>query len=368
VKGYVWTTVLVAAGTALAFFVLIRGPANLPDVAMLYLLIIMMVAAWWGRGPSLLAATLSVAAYDFFFVPPRFTFAVSDVRHVATFITMFVVGVIISNLTLRVRRQAEEHARLGDEARVAAERARTEEMRSSILSAISHDVRTPLAAITGAATTLRASTGTLERDQQADLLDTIVEEATRLERLVANLLQLTRLESGTIHLKRDWVPIEEIVGGALTRLEDELAGRAVEIALPADLPLVSADPVLLEQVFINLFENAAKYAPGSPIDVRAFARDGRVEVEVADRGPGLPAGAEARIFEKFFRAPPIPAAGAGLGLAISRGIVEAHGGRVSAENREGGGAVFRVMLPAGTSAPPLPEEPQSGSTEVEPAA
>jgi two-component system sensor histidine kinase KdpD len=254
---------------------------------------------------------------------------------------------------------AFERARLADAAKAAALRAKTEEMRSSLLSAVSHDLRTPLGAITGAATTLRDDAGTMEPRERAELLETICEEADRLERLVRNLLDMTRLESGTLEVKREWVPLEEIVGAALNRLEAQLAGRPIRTKLSPELPLVSADPVLLEQVFINLLENARKHTPsGTPIEIGARAGSSMTIIDVADRGPGLPQGSESRVFERFFRAGSTRVPGAGLGLAICRGIVEAHGGTITAENRDGGGALFRMVLPRVGEAPAVP--PDSG--------
>jgi two-component system sensor histidine kinase KdpD len=338
---YPFTAGLVGLITAAAF--LARSLLDPADMVMLYLLVVMVAAVYWGRGPAIFASVLSVATYNFFFVPPIFTFAVSQASHVITFAVMFTVGLLISGLTERIRR--EEH------------RARTEEMRSSLLSAVSHDLRTPLAAITGAATTLRDRAASVEPAQGRELLETICEEAERLERLVVNLLDMTRLESGTIEVKREWVPLEEIVGSALSRLEPQLAARTVRTELPADLPLLSVDPVLLGQVFVNLLENAVKHTPAdSPIEIAARARAGDVEIEVADRGPGLPAGVEAQVFEKFFRARREAGSGVGLGLAICRGVVEAHRGRIVAEQRPGGGATFRITLPVPAPAPLPPQD------------
>src|SRR5262245_6976380 len=205
-----------------------------PDLVLLYLLVVVIAGARFGRGPSLVAAALSVLAFDFFLVPPYFTFMVSEKRYVLTFAIMLIVSLVTSGLSHRVT---------------------TEERRSSLLSALSHDLRTPLAAITGAATTLRDESAAIDDGQRRELLDTICEEADRLERLVRNLLDMTRLESGAIAVKRQWMPLEEIVGSALTRLETQLQGRPVRTDLPDDLPLVAADAVLLEQVFVNLLEN-----------------------------------------------------------------------------------------------------------------
>jgi two-component system sensor histidine kinase KdpD len=227
-------------------------------------------------------------------------------------------------------------------------------MRSSLLSAVSHDLRTPLAAITGAATSLRDD-ARLSGATRDDLVASICGEAERLERLVTNLLDMTRLESGSLSLHRDWVPLEEIVGSALTRLEDRLADRKVNVDLPADLPLLFVDPVVFEQLFVNLLENASKYTPaGTPIEVRARQERETVRIDVSDSGPGLPPGSEERIFEKFQRGPHPGTSGAGLGLAICRGIAEAHGGSIRAENRSAGGATFHITLPSGGQPPPVP--------------
>ncbi|MEW5738535.1 MAG: sensor histidine kinase KdpD [Myxococcota bacterium] len=249
-----------------------------------------------------------------------------------------------------------ERFQLAEDARAAALRARTEELRSSLLSAVSHDLRTPLAVVTGSATALRDD-GSLDASTRAQLLDTICDEAERLERLVRNLLDMTRVQAGALTVKREWVPLEELIGSARSRLSRQLAGRAVHVSLPDNVPLVSVDPVLFEQVLLNLFENALKYTPpGSPIDVLARVMPDVIELEVADRGPGFdPADAE-RLFEKFYRGAHLGTSGAGLGLAVCRGIVEAHGGRITAQLREGGGARFVITLPVVGTPPPVPPE------------
>jgi two-component system sensor histidine kinase KdpD len=228
-------------------------------------------------------------------------------------------------------------------ARVAAE---TERTRSALLSAVSHDVRTPLASIAGAASALTARTG-LDEPARAELVETIREEAERLSRLIGDLLDLTRLESGDLTVKKEPYPLEEIVDSALQRLEDVLADRPLERTQPEDVLLAPVDPVLLEQVLVNLLENAAKYTPArTPIEVHLSRADGSAVIEVADRGPGLPPGEEARVFERFYRAADSQRSrGTGLGLTICEAIVHAHQGRVTAENRSEGGARFRVSLP-----------------------
>lgn len=487
---YLASTALV--GVTLAIAGALHVWLSLPDPEMLFLLTVMVAAAFFGRGPSLFTAGLGVAAYDFFFVPPVLAFTVADHRYLLTFATMFVVGFVISEFAGRVKRQerdargreertavlysltkelssakfeaqiaevacrhaadvfaahavvlkaapdgslvtlgrswpgtsleakelevarwAMEHLELAglgtdtlpgsssicaplrsgstvsgvlglltferralraeqrafldvfcrqvaialervqfaEEARVAAVRAKTEEMRSSLLSAVSHDLRTPLASITGAASSMREdphlSTATRE-----DLVTSICEEAERLERLVANLLDMTRLESGAVSLKRDWVPLDEIVGSVLTRLEVRLSQRRVQVHLPSEVTLIHVDPVLVEQLMLNVLENACKYTPeGTPIDVTATQERESVVIELRDYGAGLPAGYEERLFEKFHRGSHKGISGAGLGLAICRAIADAHGGSIRAENAPGGGAIFRIEVPVGATPP-----------------
>jgi two-component system sensor histidine kinase KdpD len=228
-------------------------------------------------------------------------------------------------------------------------RAETERLRNMLLSSISHDLRTPLAAITGAASSLLEGADLLDAAASHELKETIYEEADRLTRLVTNLLDMTRLEAG-VQARKEWHALEDVLSAALSRLERRLHGRPVIARLPEDLPLVPLDDVLIEQVFINLIENALKYTPpGSPLEVTARAGDDEVTVEIADDGPGLAPGDEERAFEKFYRGSVAGAGGAGLGLAICRGIVLAHGGRIWAENRPRGGAVFRFTLPIDAS-------------------
>jgi two-component system sensor histidine kinase KdpD len=247
---------------------------------------------------------------------------------------------------------AMERSRIAAEAREAKLRVETEQMRNSLLSAVSHDLRTPLASITGAASGLLSHGNQLDPVTQRELLESIEQEAQRLSRLVNNLLEMTRLESGAVEVRRDWHSLEEIAGAAFHRLEPTLGKRPIRVDMPAELPLVSVDDVLIEQVFVNLLENAAKYTPeGSEIVVTAIAQGGDVIIEVGDRGPGFAPGDEKRVWEKFYRGPVQGVRGVGLGLAICRAIVMAHGGKIEAENRPGGGALFRVILPTGGQPP-----------------
>ncbi|MFT3841935.1 MAG: DUF4118 domain-containing protein [Myxococcaceae bacterium] len=485
---YLWAAVLVALATAALR--LLAPRFELPDVVMAYLLAIMVTAVRFGRGPSIVAAGMSVAAFDFFFIPPYFSFAVTDFKHVFTFAMMFAVGLVVSTLTEQLRREetrakdreartgvlyalsrelssardeseaakvlathaaalfgtgagvvlarepavlaatagslafeaaeqeetarvltlpsgagvstarygtsrttcvplrsaektlgvlalsprappadaetselletfvrqgalALERAKLAEDAKAAALRVRTEQMKNSLLSAVSHDLRTPLAAITGAATTLRDGAARMPEKDRAELIDAICEEAARLERQVGNLLEMTRLESGAVQPKREWVLLEEVAGSALDRLDSKLGAREIKVEMASEL--VFADPVLLEQVFINLLDNAAKYTPATAaITVRARFTGAMVEVEVSDRGPGLPSQELGQVFDKFFRGqhPEVP--GVGLGLAICKAIVEIHGGTLRVQNLDGGGASFTFTLPQPAQKPALP--------------
>ncbi len=505
--GPLWALAAVGASTGICWAT--REWLTLADQAMIYLLGVLAAAARLSRRDAVLAAAASVAALDFFFVPPYFTFAVADVRYLATFGVLLVTGLVVSGFAARVRRQAEtardrerrtadlyvlsrtlaaetepraiagtaahhvaralsvetaiwragpggdlavlaggetslaasERERavarwvldngrpaghgtdtlpgtaglylplggrggvhgvlgvalggraapltpserqlletLGTVAAVALERAslaeaaeearlavETERTRSTLLAGLSHDLRTPLASISGAAGALLESGDALPVPARQELLLSVRDQADRLGRLVADLLDLTRIEAGGFVVQKEWYPLEEVVASALDRARPRLAGRRVDLAMPTEVLLVSVDGVLLEQVVVNLLENAAKHTPpGTPVEVRVRLEPREVHVEVLDRGPGIPAGEEKRIFERFHRLPgSAHVEGSGLGLALCRAIVNAHGGRITAENRPGGGALFRVVLPRDAE-PVLPEEPQEPDAEPAP--
>jgi two-component system sensor histidine kinase KdpD len=242
---------------------------------------------------------------------------------------------------------ALERARLAEQGRRSEVQIQAERSRNALLSSVSHDLRTPLGAIEGAATALADRWRELPAETRDQLLATVLEESRRMTRLVGNLLEMVRLESGAVAVRREPVPAEEMIGAALQRLGSALEGRTVTTDLPPDLPLVPVDPVLIEQVLVNLVENALRYTPvGTPLQLGASVRDEMLTIDIADRGPGIPAEDAERIFDKFARLPGGEhAGGVGLGLAICRGIVEAHGGRIWVEPREGGGARFRFTLP-----------------------
>ena len=234
----------------------------------------------------------------------------------------------------------------------------SERLRTALLSSLSHDLRTPLAGIEGAASSLLES-GKLEPAEREDFARDILAESRRMNRLVGNLLDMVRVESGTLALRKEWIPLEEPVGVALLRLDEKLHGRTVQVHLPEDLPFVPMDELLIEQVLINLLENTIRYTPpGSPVTISARAAGNAVEVDVADHGPGIPAGQEETVFQKFYRGSSRETGagqGAGLGLAICRGIIRAHGGIMCALPAPSG-AVFRFTLPLDGAPPPAPRE------------
>jgi two-component system sensor histidine kinase KdpD len=250
---------------------------------------------------------------------------------------------------------ALERATLAEESRRAWERVEAEFLRNTLLSGVSHDLRTPLATIAGAASSLADPEG-LAEPARRELAREIVSESDRMERLITNLLNITRLESGGFTLHKEWHPLAEILGSALTHLKRRLAGHSLTTRLPPDLPMVHVDAIALEEVLSNLLDNASAYTPpGTPIEITASGTQEDVVVDVADRGLGL--SDPSRVFEKFYRGNGSARGGAGLGLAICKGIIELHGGTITAMNRPDGGSMFRIKLPIGGTPPPVPAEP-----------
>jgi two-component system sensor histidine kinase KdpD len=342
--GYLGAAALVVGTTAIGAAT--RAVLDVPDVEMLYVVAVLVSAVFLGRGPAVAAAAVGVLAYDYFFVPPTFTLNVADGRYLFTFAMMFGIGLLVSTLAQR--------------ARDAAVRAESEALRGTLLSSVSHDLRTPLASITGAATTLRDQA--VDEETRRELVSAICEEAERMERLVGNLLDMTRLSSGAVVLRREWIPVEEIVGASLARTERALARHRVRTEVPATAAMVLVDPLLLEQLLVNLLENAARHTPpGTEVLVRADAGPGGLELEVADGGPGFAPGEEDRVFERFHRGGRAAGQGAGLGLAIARAIAAVHGGTLRASARSGGGASFRLQLPASGASPPVPAEAEGAA-------
>jgi len=485
---------------ALGLGELITNAIGFMSVSLVFLTAVLVSAIAWGLWPALFASMLSVLAFNFFFIPPLYTFTIADPENVVALFFFALVAVIVSNLTAATRAQIvsartrakmtaelyafsrkvaaigtlddllwatvfqvssmlklntvlllpDEEARalnlasayppedklddadmaaarwcwehshptgrgsdtlpggkwlflplrtgsgtvgvlgidrdapgplltpderrlldaLADQVGVAIERislarglaearvlAETERMRAALLTSISHDLRTPLASILGTVSSLRSYADKYDASDRDELLATLESEAERLNRFVANLLDMTRLESGAVELKLDLVDVAEIIGAALERAGNILARHRIEVRIDSDLPMLRLDPILFEQVLFNLLDNAAKYAPdGSRIDLRARQDGDVVAIKVIDEGPGIPPDDLERVFDKFYRvhAQDRRRAGTGLGLAICRGFVEAQGGRIEAQNRrDRAGAILtvRVPVPAATEIP-----------------
>ncbi len=229
----------------------------------------------------------------------------------------------------------------------------TERLQTALLNSISHDLRTPLASITGALSSLVDPTATVGESTRRELLENAKEEADRLNHLLGNLLDMNRLEAGAVRLRVEPSDVEDLVGTALAQLGDAAQRRDIRVMLPPDLPLIPMDFALVTQALVNLLDNAMKYSPaGAPIEIRTRPDVGAVQVRIEDRGSGIPSEDLTRIFDKFYRIQREWAKrGVGLGLAISKGIIEAHGGRIWAENRPGGGSIVAFTLPTGAPAP-----------------
>ncbi|MBI3155949.1 MAG: DUF4118 domain-containing protein [Burkholderiales bacterium] len=486
-RGY--AAAIAACGVTALLATPLLGLLELTNIVMIFLLAVVGVGWFYGRGPAVVAAFLGVGLFDFFFVPPRLSFAVSDVQYLVTFAVMLVVALAIGQLTAVLKVQAEaatqrEHrmrglyemsrdlsaallpgqvaeigarflatefkarstlltadeddrlaalpggnaavddavaqwafdrgvaagfgtdtlaasaclvlplkapmrlrgvlaVQLADRATLGPDQRRlldtcasllaislerihyidvaqkstvqieSERLRNSLLSAIPHDLRTPLAALVGLVDTLAMTAPPLP-PTQAEITGAIRESALRMNAMVGNLLDMARLEAGAVPMRREWQPLEEVVGSALAACAPALQGRPVRVTLADDLPLLHLDAVLFERVLVNLLENAAKYTPpGSAVELSASASSSSVALVLDDHGPGLPPGREEALFDKFERGSKESATpGVGLGLAISRAIVQAHGGTIRGENRSGlsgiDGARFTIELPRGT--------------------
>ena len=482
---YLFSFGLVALSTVFGLF--FRGKIEPTNLVMVYLLTVVITAVYMGRGPSLLAAVLSVLAFDFFLISPFYTFAVSDTQYVLTFIALFAIGLVISTLTARVREQAEaavqretqatalyslgrdltsardlqhvadivlshisevfdrqaaiflpengqlrvfasssdytpdlnelavaswafehdqpagrgtdtlpaaslrcqplktarglvgvlgvrpaesggsltpeqrqalsafanqaalsiERAGLAEQAQQAELLKAADKLQTALLNSISHDLRTPLVAITGALTSLDEQAEDLNDEYRRSLVGTAREEADRLNRLVGNLLSMTRIESGAIKLHNEPGDIQDVIGTALEQLGKRVDDHEIKVNVPDDFPLVPMDFTLIVQVVVNLLDNAVKYSPkASLIEVSASLVDDKARLQVADRGVGIPSDDLIRVFDKFYRVQrPESVSGTGLGLSISKGIIEIHHGNIYASTREGGGTIITIELP-----------------------
>jgi two-component system sensor histidine kinase KdpD len=331
IRGYLGATSVLALCTVASF----AGAHAAAFVTVLPVGVLAIVARF-GIAPAVFTAVAGVLVWDFVFVPPPLTLSMPGFKDGLTLVVMIAVAAVAGVLAQQLRRQVQQ----------ASRQAEVEGIRNALLSSLSHDLRTPLTALVGAGTALLEDR--LDPRERREFSRMVADEAARLNHLVGNLLELTRLESGSLRTKTAPQAIDEIIGAALVRLERRLTGRRVTTDVPEDVPLVPFDPVLIDQVLLNLLENILRYTPeASPIDIRVRSLAHDIVVEVADRGPGVPAGDEERVFEKLYRSPLVKGdGGVGLGLTICRAIVTAHGGEIGLENRPGGGVVVSFTLPS----------------------
>jgi len=471
---------LLIVASGLAYLVeLTISPTNL---VMIFLLATVIAALNLGRGPAILVSFLGVLAFDYFFIPPFFTLEVSDTEYIITFAGLLLVGLVISELTVRVSEQAEaarrreaetaalyalsrdlasaddidsiiksiqthinsdvareaivyliegnhltahpanpevvlprseqdlalevfvlgepsdrepgcyfmplktsqhnigvlsirnsqtgkqltanerllleamasqsaqaiERAYLAEQSRQIKLLQATEKLQNALLNSISHDLRTPLVSITGALTSLEQQNSSLNEKARQSLVETAREEADRLNRLVGNLLEMTRLESGALKVRHDPCDLQDLIGAAIGQMEERLKGRKVRVEVPDGFPLVKMDFVLIVHVLNNLIVNAIKYSPeNSDLEIKASAVEDEIHISVMDRGLGIPQDDLEKVFDKFHRVyrPKKQVSGTGLGLAICKGIVEAHGGRIWASKRPVAGTIITIALP-----------------------
>lgn len=306
------------------------GPTN---IVMFYLLVVVFVAIRWGRGPAITTSIISVLIFDFFLVPPYLTLSVADIEYIFTFTAFLIVGIIVSTFASKVREQIMQH--------------QTEKLHSVLLNSISHDLKTPLVSITGALTALLDKKSNLDAQHIRELLETARGESDRLNRIVNNLLDMTKMESGVLRISKKPCDLRDLIGACLEQLKEKIGCREIIIEIPKDSPEISVDfPFMLKALF-NIVDNALKYSPdGSPVEIRAEFFQHNALVRIKDSGLGIPREDLKRIFEKFYRVERSQnVSGTGLGLCISKSIIEAHSGKICAESAPGKGSTFTVELP-----------------------
>jgi two-component system sensor histidine kinase KdpD len=309
-------------------------------ISLIYLLGVLLAGMVLNRGPVLLVAALSALSWNFLFIPPLFTMHIAKLEDALMFVTYFVVAITVGSLTAQLK--AREH--LAAKIQLAEN---SERLRKTLLDCVSHELKTPLAAIAAASQELsRVAPNRQDPELLAQLADEIHAGSRRLNRVVNNLLDMNRLESGVVRPKREWCDVRELLQSAIESERESINGRDVQLHVAEDLPLVLIDHTLIEQAVAKLLANAGSHTPATlPIEIRADYDKDQLLVSIADRGAGIPAQLTERLFEKFYRGDNRKTGGLGLGLSIARGFVEAHGGTLTAQNGEDGGAVFTMSLP-----------------------
>jgi two-component system sensor histidine kinase KdpD len=371
-----WSYLLVVLGIAAVTGVLapLRHEINTTTIGFAFLLFVLSVAIVWGSRPALLASLVGMLCYNFFFLPPTYTLTITEPQNWIALAAFFITALAVGQLSARARRRAEEaeagrieNQRLYEDLQEAFERAseaevlrRSERLKSALLDAVTHDLRTPLTSIKASATLLLeagepgAQMETFSPAEQKTMLRVISDEADRLDRFVASIVDLARIEAGDIKLSRNWGSVEEIIEAALARAEPLMQQHQLRILVEKELPVIRVDARAVAEVIYALIDNATKYAPSGVITIKASrAFREMLQLSVEDQGPGISQDLRQRVFEKFFhvRGKQLGVGrpeGIGMGLSIAKGIVEAHGGRIWMEDGEGGkGVKVNFTVPVG---------------------
>ena len=359
ISQYALAVAAIAATSAICYF--LARYLGYQSISLILLFMVSILATFLGIGPVLLAASLSAFIWDVFFIPPRYTIHIERTEDILMLGMFFIIALINGVLTTRVRKQErlardrEERTnalyQLTKDLSAAANKAQfleeSDKLYKTLFNSISHELRIPVATIMGASDSLLSS-GHPE-EIRVELLTEILKASERLNRLIENLLNMSRLEGGRIKPRPDWHDIHDLVNEVCENLKEELSRFSVKVTIPEDMPPVKIDFGLMEQVVYNLVHNASQYAPSSTeIGISAFYADGFLNLQIMDRGPGFPENEISLIFNKFYRVGGSKPGGTGLGLSIAKGFVEAHKGMITVENRSDGGAMFRISIPAET--------------------
>jgi len=309
-------------------------------VALLLLLAVSLLAMVFDIVPVLTMALLSALVWNFFFIPPLFTFHIANAEDALMFLMYFVVAMVNAVLTFKIR-QAEKKARDREE------KENTIKLYNTLLNSLSHELRTPISAIIGAVDTLKENKEQLSSVNQAELLHQISTASIRLNREVDNLLNMSRVETGTLKLRYDWCDANELVHNILRKFVDDKGNRSITYTTDEELPLFKMDVTLIEQALYNIVHNAIQYTPeGSNITINVSLKADDCIITVSDNGKGFPESELSFVFNKFYRLPGSKTGGLGLGLSIAKGFIMAHGGTIITENNETGGAKFTLVIPA----------------------
>jgi K+-sensing histidine kinase KdpD len=356
-QSYLWGVLCVAILTLL--LLPIRVHVNSTTVALLFLIIVVFTAIYFGSRPAFVASLCGVLAFNFFFLPPFHTLRIADPQNWIALFVFLITALTVGSLSAREKHRAQEAQRLYVELQSAFEKAsqaealkQSEQLKSALLDAVSHDLRTPLTSMKAAVTTLLSKTDfTLDEEGKREMLEVIDAEIDRLNHLLEGLIGIAKIEAGAMQPRRSWSNFEEIVSISMNRAAGLTSNHKITLDLDSDLPPIRVDEKSIAEVIYVLLENATKFSPvHSEIIVSAKVSGDSLKVSVTDQGPGVPVDLREKVFEKFFRVPTPDVvrsrpAGLGMGLAIARGIVEAHGGQIWIEESRKGGASVTFTIP-----------------------